>query len=293
MGSLTLTVSTLPKNLSQNFAIFLLTLPLKNSKTNDWERILIFSDPHSVFLDRQKWKLFLDIVDDYCPDRVIGNGDILDCTRISEHSKKVEMYFPEILEDISFEYELDFTFNEILKPLRKAMGKKPKLQLRLGNHEMRFLRPNRANAAALAEIHEVCVDRKATQLEDLMCLDKVGATLSYNAIDVLYGTYTITHGVKTSPTAPRMNLLKYGAGTSGHTHRANSWIQVMHGKLQGWDESGCMCQTMNVPYLPHGDMPDWANAFINLTINKHTGTYFSNTHKFIGNKCVFNGKLYL
>lgn len=200
-------------------------------KADAWERILIFSETHSVFLDRKAWKVFLDVCADYKPDRVIGNGDILDCTSISEHVSRVEMYWPEVLQDYSFDYELDFTFNEILKPLRKAIGK-AKLELSLGNHEMRFLRPNRANAKALAEIHEVCVKRRATHLEDLMKLDKVGATLSYNGIDKLYGTFQIIHGVKTSPTAAKQNLERYGSGTSGHSHRANSFTKVMNGKLQ-------------------------------------------------------------
>lgn len=258
---------------------------------SDWERILIFSDTHSIFLDKKAWRCFLQVCADYKPDRVIGNGDILDCTGISEHASKVEMYFPEHMEDYSFAYELDFTYEEILKPLRKAIGK-AKLQLRLGNHEMRFLRPNRANAKALAEIHEVCVTRKATQLEDLMKLDKVGATLSYNSVDVLYGTFTLIHGVKTGAGAAKANLLRYGSGCAGHDHRANCWTQILQGKLQGWWTSGCLRKCENVEYLPHGDKPDWANAFLSLVINKKTGKYFCKCHFIIDGVCEFNGKLY-
>lgn len=257
-----------------------------------WERILIFSDCHSTFLCRKSWNIFLQVCSDYQPDRVIGNGDILDCTSISDHASKVAHFNPDVLADYSFDYELEFTFNEILKPLRKAIGKKAKLELRLGNHSIRFLLPKRANAAALAEIHETCVKRKATQLEDLMKLDKVGATLSYNGVDVLYKSFTLIHGVKVSPTAAKANLLRYGSGSSGHSHRANSFTQVMHGKQQGWFESGCMRTVKNIEYLPHGDLPDWVNAFQSLTINKETGTFFCKTHLIIGGKGEFNGRIY-
>lgn len=244
-----------------------------------------------MFLDKRVWNIFLQICEEYQPDRVISNGDLLDCTSISEHASKINVYWPEVLQDYSFEYELDMTYQEILKPIRKAIGK-AKLELRLGNHEMRFMRPNRANAHALAEIHEVCVKRRATQLEDLLKLDKVGATLSYNAVDILYGTFTLIHGVKTSAGAAKANLLRYGSGTSGHSHRGNSYMQKMRGTLAGWWESSCMRSIENIEYLPHGDSPDWCNGFLSLTINKNTGTFFSKSHFIIGNKCEFNGKVY-
>lgn len=260
--------------------------------TDGWERVLIFSDCHSTFLNRTAWKIFLQVCETYRPDRVIGNGDTLDCSSISDHVHKVSLYNPEVLADYSFAYELDFTYSEILKPLRKAIGPKAKFQLRLGNHSMRFLRPNRANATALSEIIEVCTKRGATRLEDLMKLDKVDATLSYNGVDVLYRTFTLIHGVKTGPGAAKANLLRYGSGSSGHDHRANSFTQVMQGTLQGWWTSGCMRTIDKIEYLPHGDKPDWANAFVSLVIHRNTGHFFAKTHFIIDGKCEFNGQVY-
>lgn len=244
-----------------------------------------------MFLDRKAWKVFLQVCEAYQPDRVIGNGDILDCSSISDHVKKVEMYWPELLQDYSFDYELDFTFDEILKPLRKAVPK-AKIELRLGNHEMRFLRPNRASAAALGEIHETCVKRKATQLEDLLKLDKIGATLSYKAIDNLYGTFTLIHGVKTNAGAAKANLLRYGSGTSGHSHRGNVAGQKMRGVQCSWWESCCLRTIENVEYLPHGDSPDWVQGFLSLTIKKSSGKFFCKQHLIINGECEFGGKVY-
>jgi hypothetical protein len=118
----------------------------------EWKRILIFSDVHSVFVDNKAWKIFLQVVEDYKADEVWSNGDLLDCVGISEHVHKLALHSPEVIDDFPFGYEIDFTRTQLLEPLRKAMGPKAKLVLRLGNHEWRFLRPNRANAKALAEI---------------------------------------------------------------------------------------------------------------------------------------------
>jgi hypothetical protein len=66
----------------------------------------------------------------------------------------------------------------------------------------------------------------------------------------------------------------------------------MHGKLQGWWESACLREIKDVEYVIHGDQPDWANGFLSLTINKHTGTFFCKTHYIISGKCEFNGVLF-
>ena len=256
-----------------------------------WERVIIASDLHGVFLDRKCWKVMLAILKDNPVDRVILNGDFMDCTTISDHVQKVRFYQPEAVADYSFDYELAMVHEEILRPLRRAIGKQAKLQLRLGNHEVRFLKPNKGNAAALAEIIETCNRRRATQLEDLLRLDVVGATLSYNAIDSLYG-FTLLHGVKTSANAAKANLLRYGNGTSGHSHRGNSFTQKMHGTLAGWWESCCLRTIEKVEYLPHGDSPDWCQGFVSLVINRNNGHFFAKTHFIIDGQCEFGGTIY-
>jgi hypothetical protein len=261
-------------------------------KTDQWERILIASDLHANFLCKKTWKTFLGVCTENPFDRVILNGDTLDCTSISTHASKIDLLNPDVLKDYSFDCELELTIQEILKPLRKAIGK-AKIDLRLGNHEMRFMQPQRLNAGALGEIIETCNKRRATRLEDLLQLDKFGARLSYNAVDVLYGTYTLIHGVKTAANAAKANLSKYGSGSSGHSHRFNSHRQLMHGTVQGWQESGCMRTfKKGVEYLPHGDIPDWANGFLSLTINKNTGKFFCTPHDIISGETEFNGTIY-
>jgi hypothetical protein len=118
----------------------------------------------------------------------------------------------------------------------------------------------------------------------------VDATLSYNGVDVLYRNFTLVHGIKTGQGAAKANLLQYGSGMSEHTHWANSWSQVLNGRLQAWLESGCMRTIDNIEYLPHGDKPDWANSFVSLTIHRETGTFFAKTNSSSGGSASSMGR---
>lgn len=121
---------------------------------------------------------------------------------------------------------------------------------------------------------------------------KIRATLSYNAVDVLYGTFTLIHGVKTNAGAAKANLLRYGCGSSGHSHRGNVAGQRMKGIPAEWYESCCLRTIDNVEYLPHGDSPDWVQGFLSLTIKKATGKFFCKKHLIINGECEFNGQLF-
>jgi hypothetical protein len=73
---------------------------------------------------------------------------------------------------------------------------------------------------------------------------------------------------------------------------------IVRGRDQGWYESGCLRTKRNVEYLPHGDMPNWSNGFVDLVINKHTGRFFCHQHVIVADRegknkqCWFNGTLY-
>lgn len=259
--------------------------------SSQWERILIGSDLHSAFLDPKAWAAFLLVARYGNFDRIILNGDVADFSQISRHDKKLGGFQREFDEPVSLTEEILFIHREIWTPLRKAFPTKP-ITMRLGNHETRWLQFAESNPGALLEMLKVMKRFASVHLEDVLATDKFGIKISYNAIDRLYGTFTIIHGVKSSPGVSKANLLRYGSGTSGHSHRANAWTQVMQGKMQGWWESGCLRKTRDVEYLPMGDLPDWTNAFLTLTINKETGHFFCTPHFIIDGRCDFNGDIY-
>jgi hypothetical protein len=264
--------------------------PAASCAMGNWQRILIGSDLHGPYLDRQAYRCFLAVASEYPWDRAILNGDTCDFTQLSSHAKKVGAFQRDFVDDVSLPEELHIIRGEIFAPLRKAIGKTP-ITMRLGNHETRWLSVAENNPTALAELVKSMRRCKSLYLEDALELDKYGIKLSYNAVDVLYRTFTVIHGVKTSPTAAKQNLLRYGSGTSGHTHRMNSWTQVMHGKNQGWFESGCLRTVKNIEYLPMGDRPDWSQGFLTLTINKESGDFFCTPHFIINGRVEFNGKI--
>lgn len=262
-------------------------------KGNDWQRVLICSDIHGVFCDFKAFSLLLQVASSFPFDACIVNGDFADFPTISDHSKKIELLRPELLEEEQYGLDAELTLveNHIIKPLRKALGKKSKLTLRIGNHEFRLLHPNRSNAGAVAEILAVQNRRKEQRLEGLLHLSKYDAKLSYNAQDRLFGSFTLIHGDKTSQNAAKANLLKYGSGTSGHSHRGNCFTQVLMGKIHGWWESCCLRTVDSIEYLPFGVRPDWVQGFLTLWINK-SGHFFCTPHFIIDGKCVVDGQLF-
>lgn len=255
-----------------------------------WLRYLICSDLHGHYIDKEAFNVFLRVVKEGKWDKIIINGDLADLSQISKHDKNVGSFNREFRDEVPLTEEILFIRREILYPLRKAAGKTP-IMLRLGNHETRFLQVAESNGTGLAELLKSMKKLKSLYLEEILDLNHYGIRLSYNAVDVLHGTFTLIHGVKCSAGASKANLLRYGSGTSGHSHRANSFTQVMGGKLQGWFESGCLRTVKNVEYLPLGDRPDWAHAYLTLTINQQTGHFFCKTHYIIDGKTEFQGSI--
>lgn len=241
-------------------------------------------------MDPKAYGCFLAVASEGGFDQVILNGDVADFSQISSHAKKIGAFQREYQDEISLVEEIHWIKSQILAPLRKAVGKTPIL-MRLGNHETRFLSIAENNPTALAELLKAMRKLKSLYLEEVLQLDKYGIKLSYRAKDVLYGTFSLIHGVKSSQGVAKANLLRYGSGTSGHSHRMNAFTQVMHGKLQGWWESGCLRTTQNVEYLPMGDQPDWASGFLTLTINRNNGHFFCTPHFIIDGQCEFNGQI--
>lgn len=261
----------------------------KPRKEPGFERIAIISDLHSIFLDEKAFDVFLQVYQENEFDRLVVNGDLLDFPTISEHAQKIEAFNPAILDSYKLQDEIDFAVENILQPLHRNRPRTPIL-LRLGNHEERFIRPNRANARALGEILDAGRRRGSDRLEDLLRLHDFNARLSYNGVDRIHG-FSFIHGISTAPGAPQANLRKYGSGTSGHSHRGNSFIETYYGGVRGWWESFSLRTTQDVEYLPRGSIANWQQGFLTLSIRK-SGLFFAQSHPIINYRCLFDGQLY-
>lgn len=257
--------------------------------TGDEFRVLIGSDLHGHLLSKPAFRCFLGAASIKKWDLCILNGDVLNFDQLSKHDKHVGTFRREFVDEVGMVEEIAFTQREIFHPLREALGDS-RIVMRLGNHETRWLKVATSNPTAMAEMLKTMRRTNSTHLEDVLNLDKWGIKLSYNGIDRLFSKFTIIHGVKTSPGAAKQNLQRYGSGTSGHSHRMLCHTGVMHGTLEGWWESGCLCKT-DADYRPHGDLNDWAPGFLTLTINRKTGRFFCNPHFVINGQCEVDGQL--
>lgn len=259
-------------------------------KSDGWLRCLIASDLHGCYLDRKAYGVFLGVCKSFPWDRVYLNGDVCDFTQLSSHDKKVGKYQREFQDDFGLEEEIQFIKHEIFAPLRKAVGPKTKIIMRLGNHDSRYLSIAENNPSALAELLKTMKKHQSIHLEDILSLDKFKIELSYNAEDTLFNSFTLVHGVKTSKNVAKQNLASYGSGTSGHSHRMGCYTETQRGTVQGWWESGCLRTTKNIEYLPFGARVDWSQGFLELHIHP-SGEFHCIPHFIINGKTVFHGQV--
>lgn len=267
----------------------------KRASTDGWLHALICSDLHGPFLDRKAYAVFLQACEAGFRgepwDQVIANGDVCDFSQIAKHDKKIRMIGREYQQEVSLDEELNIVREEIFRPMRKALGRTTKIMMRLGNHEDRFQNVVETNADAVSKMLKTMRRYHSLYLEDLLDLDRYQVSLSYKPIEVLFGTFTVIHGVKSSKNVAAQNLRRFGSGTSGHSHRMGTFTEVMHGKIQGWNESGCLRTIHNVEYLPFSDRPDWSLGFLELHIHKQTGAFHCIPHFIIDYRTWFNGQL--
>lgn len=263
---------------------------MATTKGSDWQHILIASDLHGCYLDRQSYSVFLGVCSSFAWDHCFLNGDVCDFTQLSSHDKKVGKYQRSFQDDFTLDEELHFIRNDIFKPLRKALGK-TKITMRLGNHDSRYLSIAENNPSALAELLKTMRKHESIHLEDVLALDKFGIDLSYNAEDTLFDSFTLVHGVKTTKNVAKQNLATYGSGTSGHSHRMGCYTETQRGKVQGWWESGCLRTTKNIEYLPFGSRVDWSQGFLELHINRN-GEFHCIPHFIINGRTWMNGQLF-
>jgi predicted phosphodiesterase len=258
----------------------------KDSKAG-WKRVLIASDLHGCYLDKRAYSVFLQVAASFEWDLCILNGDVLDFSQLSSHDKKIGGFQREFADEFTLEEEIAFTKEEIFKPLRKALDKS-KILMRLGNHETRYLSIAESNSQALVNLLKTMKKNKSLYLEDVLSLDKFGIDLSYNGEDT-FGSFTVIHGVKTSKGAAKANLMTYGSGTSGHTHRMNAYTENMRGKISGWWESGCLRKVKNVEYLPLGARPDWSQGYLELHLAPD-GRFWCQPHFIVEYETIHDGQ---
>lgn len=262
----------------------------RSKSASEFQKILVASDLHGCYLDKRAYRVFLAVAASTKWDLVVLNGDVADFSQISSHEAKIRSNGHEFFDVPTLEEELEFIKQEIFAPLRKAVGPKTRILMRKGNHEDRWDNISETNATALSELLKTFRRNKSLYLADVLCLDKYKIELSEKAEDTFGGCFTFIHGDSLSKTAAKNNLMRYGSGTSGHTHKMTMFTDVVYGKRHGWWESGCLRTTKNVEYLPFGKRTDWSHGFLELHVRE--GEFHCLPHFIVNYTTVFRGQTF-
>ena len=261
----------------------------------DFYRLLIFSDVHGVLVDRKAFDCLLAILRDNHFDEVLANGDILDFPYLSNHAKSIRRINDQSdrLRNYSEIQEIEFTKNNILRPIREAT--KAKIVMRIGNHEERICTPKRYTKDQLERLNEVFICYDSSRLDKILELPQIGIEYDPEPVRSYYDIFDVVHGLSLSKYAPFKNIEEYmRSGSSGHSHRLNSTYYTKRDKYYCWLESGCLRTREQVEYFPTAKIPNWQNGFVTVTfdLREEKTRFHAKTHAILEGRCEFGGVVY-
>jgi hypothetical protein len=249
--------------LTYHRALKLRNLPEQARDTTGWEMTVVFGDAHVPFHDPVALGLVYQFIEDTQPDRVVINGDFLDCYKISHFSK-------DPLRGDSFAAELA-TGRDLLYRLRD-LAPDAEIVYICGNHEHRLHRYIIDNAGELRGLEGLTI-------QEQLHLDKLGIDwvacnadkfidTSIRMGELLIGHFDLAH-MHSGYTAKAL-LDKYGLSViQGHVHSMGvSNKTLADGPIMAW-EGGCLCNL-----APHYCRPaKWVHGF--AVVNRELdGSFF-------------------
>jgi predicted phosphodiesterase len=267
-----------------------------------WDRKLYkavyISDPHGWLADLTALRCFNKVLQSEPFDEVIINGDIVDMPYISRHAKRLNE--DGIMNGYSEVEEIEYTKEQILKPLRLSTN--AKIRIRLGNHDERITSPLSISESQKDRLLVLAkhYNTSHTNLAGMLGIQKDGKDVDNyiydaNPVTSWFDMFDATHGLSLAKNAAEKNIYEYmGSGTSGHTHRLNSKFLTNRKSPYVWFESGCMRLTKDVEYLPTGKVADHQQGFIPVSFIKEQDDvlFFGEPHIIINGMCKYNGMIY-
>lgn len=218
------------------------------------ETTVIINDLQMPFQDQPVLDLVLSFIKELVPNRIILNGDVVDCYGISEFSKN-PLTPRAITEEIQLAGKLMATLQDIEEKV--WIG---------GNHEDRLRRMVWNRAPALDGI-------EAVEFPNLFRLSEYAFQwLPYGDYYRL-GKLVVTHGDMVragSGTTAKAHFERYGTNVLiGHTHRMGAFYRTRLGKPHVAYENGCLCK-LKVEYVNN---PDWQQGFAVVHVDKPSGMF--------------------
>jgi metallophosphoesterase superfamily enzyme len=209
---------------------------------------VIGHDFHVPHQDHKAVKVFLSVIKELQPKRIIMLGDIADCGQISRWSTPADR-LTQIQDDLD---ETAGLFADV-----RRMAPKSEIDFQSGNHEDRLTKwacanPNMANLRFIGEPLKFFGLEKIGKIRHVKYLDHI------QIMDTIF-----THGhrvCKNSGATALANIQAYGHSTyCGHTHRISKVHLTVGGRNLSGYEGGCMCD-LNASYMPTG-VANWQHGF--------------------------------
>ena len=251
-------------------------------------KVLIFSDCHGWLADLSALRCINKVLQHNKFDEVIINGDVTDMPYISKHNQK--LYQEGILKGYTEVGEIEYTKEQILKPLR--LSTEAKIRVRLGNHDERITNPYNLGDKQLARLAVLYKNYNSTKYNEMLSLNESDGFI-YDESDVynLFNIFDVTHGLSLNKSAAEKNIFEYmGSGSTGHTHRLNSKYLTNRKNPYVWLESGCTRLTKEVEFFPTGKTADWQQGFIEVVFTKDS--FFAQPTLILNGECYYNGIIY-
>lgn len=253
-------------------------------------KVLFFSDPHGWLCDLRTLRCINKILQHNNFDEVCLNGDLVDMPYISRHTTK--LYEDGILNDYSEVKEIEYTKEQILKPLRASTN--AKIRIRLGNHDERIVKPLNITQGQQARLYVLTKHFGTPEFDKMLGLED-GFIYDTSDCFTYFDKFDCVHGLSLTKNASEKNIQEYmSSGTSGHTHRLNGKYLTNRKAPYVWFESGCTRLTEQVEYFPTGKVADWQNGFITVYFETDGDKirFYANPTIIVEGKCFFNGVLY-
>ena len=187
-----------------------------------YEKIVVPSDFHVPFHDRQALSAFISFCKYFKPDKIFLNGDIIDFYAISRFTKDPGRA-------LELQQEIDEAVG-VLKMIRKA-NPKAEIHYIKGNHEARLQRYLWSEAKELAGLKILTVEH-FLQLKSLNIIYHEQGRCKYSGITIKHGSVVRKYSGYTAKAEVEKNGV---SGISGHCFDEKTEILTKRGWVKGFN----------------------------------------------------------
>jgi len=209
------------------------------------KRTMVISDLHIPFIDNGAFDVTMSYANNYKPNNLIINGDLVDFYSLSFWSKSPDRKY-----DVINEIKLA---RQYLTKIRESVGDKCDIIFIKGNHEQRLQRYLSKNAPELYELEELDISNLLQfKKNKIKYVDASDEYWNNDNGHVMIGDMLITHGDSRMNGASYSKYSCYGIKNTilngiqnnviqGHSHRLGKFYHSSINKDYIGLESGCLC----------------------------------------------------